>query len=68
MFLDLKRFQDLGTEVFAEKMVVDYTPMFGGEPYETGGKEQAETWKKQVGGVGQLAACHYVGLPFPSRC
>ena len=48
MYLDLKRFEQIGTEVFAENMTVDYTSMFGGEPYQISGTMQAQTWKQQI--------------------
>jgi hypothetical protein len=51
MYLDLSRVDDLKKEVFHKKVLVDYTSMLGGEPYEVSGEKQVDTWMKQLGGL-----------------
>lgn len=48
LLLDLKKWAQIGEEVFAETLLVDYTSLLGGEPYTITGVKQAETWEHQL--------------------
>lgn len=51
LYPDMSKFSQVGKEVFAETVVVDYTAMFGGEPVEISGEDQARKWERQLGGL-----------------
>jgi hypothetical protein len=48
MYTDLKRWNDLTTEVFAKEMTVDYSAMLGMPPFETTGEGCAQKFEGQV--------------------
>lgn len=44
----MSKFSGLVDEVFAEEVTIDYTSLFGGEPYQIKSKEQVEKWEQQM--------------------
>jgi hypothetical protein len=48
MYTDLKRWNDLTTEVFAKEMTIDYSAMLGMHPFEITGEGCAQKFEGQV--------------------
>jgi hypothetical protein len=48
LYTDLKRWNDLTTEVFAKEMTIDYSVMLGMPPFEITGEGCAQKFKGQV--------------------
>ncbi|KAG9236289.1 SnoaL-like domain-containing protein [Amylocarpus encephaloides] len=70
LYLDLKRFTSLASDVFADKMQVDYSSLLGGEPYELTGEKQAVTWMEQLGGMDcwqHVTTSILIELPQPGK-
>lgn len=50
MNIDLKSYDGLVNDVYAPRVVIDYTSMFGGNPMETTGKDWVESLKPMMSG------------------
>ncbi|RDL40038.1 NTF2-like protein [Venustampulla echinocandica] len=47
----MKKYSQLAEEAFAEEVTIDYTSLFGGEPYQISGAKQVEMWREQMEGL-----------------
>ncbi|KAK0190452.1 hypothetical protein F5146DRAFT_1137287 [Armillaria mellea] len=68
LYYDLQRWDDLEREVFADKIHVDYTSLFGGEAVDVKRKDQIEAYKgsfKRVEKSQHLTTSLLIDLPQP---
>ena len=48
LYIDLKDFPKISSEVLADEVHIDYTDLLGGEPFTTTKEKQTAAWESQL--------------------